>query len=62
MYTFARAIEDRDHYTIEHIERVASLATAIGVKLGLPEKDIEDLEHAAMLHDLGKVGIDNRIR
>ncbi len=61
VYAFARAIKVRDHYTIEHIERMTSLSTAIGVKLRLSKKDIEDLEHAAMLHDIGKVGIDNKV-
>lgn len=61
VYAFARAVEVRDHYTVEHVERIASLSIAMGMKLGLPKKDVEDLEHAAVLHDLGKVGIDNKI-
>ncbi|MCD5397778.1 HD domain-containing protein, partial [candidate division NPL-UPA2 bacterium] len=61
VYAFARAIKARDHYAMEHAERMIFLSTAIGKKLRLSKKDIEDLEHAAMLHDIGKVGIDNKI-
>ncbi len=61
VYAFARAIEARDHYPVEHGERIAALATAIGGKLGLSKKDIEVLEQAAVLRDLGKVGIDDKI-
>ncbi len=61
VYAFARAIELRDHYTIEHGEKIAALSIAMGVKLGLSKKDIELLEHAAVLHDLGKVGIGNKV-
>ena len=61
VYAFARAIKVRDHYAIEHLERMTALSTAIGAKLRLSKKDREDLEHAVILHDIGKVGIDNQI-
>lgn len=61
VYAFAKAIEARDHYTGEHAEKMVAIVRAIGKELGLPEEDIQDLEHAAVLHDLGKIGIDDRI-
>ena len=40
-----------------HAERVAALSAAVGTQLGLPEKDMRDLEYAALLHDIGQVSL-----
>lgn len=61
IYAFAKTIEARDYYTGEHAESMVSIVTRIGEKLDLSCKDIENLEHAAILHDLGKVGIPDYI-
>lgn len=40
-----------------HAARVAELAVAVAVRLGMPERDVVDLEYAAMLHDLGQLAL-----
>jgi putative nucleotidyltransferase with HDIG domain len=50
-------IEMRDPYTAGHQRRVASLAKAIATELQLPEEQIEGLNLAAVVHDVGKVQI-----
>jgi HD-GYP domain-containing protein (c-di-GMP phosphodiesterase class II) len=57
----AAAIDAKDPYTRGHSERVARYSMAIGKNLGLPEKDMRDLRISALLHDVGKIGIDDRI-
>jgi diguanylate cyclase (GGDEF)-like protein len=61
IYGFARAIEAKDLYTGKHVEETALIAERIAQEFKLPEQEIEDIKHAAVLHDLGKVGIDQRI-
>ena len=55
------ALEANDRYTKGHSERVRILATELGRHMGLDYKEIEVLEHAAILHDIGKIGIDSSI-
>jgi putative nucleotidyltransferase with HDIG domain len=57
----ATAIDEKDPYTRGHSERVNRIALIIGKHLGLDEKELEDLHIAALLHDIGKIGIDDRI-
>jgi len=57
MLILVRALEERDEYTHGHSERVATLATAIGSKLGLDSRSLEKLKRGALLHDIGKIGI-----
>jgi len=47
--------------TEEHSARLACISTKIGKCLGLPEEDLNKLKLLAMLHDVGKIGIDDRI-
>ena len=61
IYAFAKAVEARDHYTGRHSESMVSIVTEIGRKMRLPAHEIENLQHAAMLHDLGKIGISDKI-
>ena len=51
------AIEAKDEYTKGHSERVAGLAVRFAEFLGLRDKDVERIQFAAMLHDLGKMGV-----
>jgi putative nucleotidyltransferase with HDIG domain len=56
-----RAMEARDKYTEGHSQRVASLASSIAKELGYNEWKIEQLNIASLLHDVGKIGIDDSI-
>jgi len=51
----ARIIEMRDPYTSGHQERVAKLAVAIAGEMGMSEEQLEGIEIAAKIHDIGKV-------
>jgi putative two-component system response regulator len=57
----ANAIEARDSYLHGHCERLASLAVRIAEELGLPADQIETLRLGAILHDVGKIGIPDRV-
>lgn len=50
-----KAIEARDPYTSGHSLRVSQLSRAIAMELGLPSAEIEQIETAALLHDVGKI-------
>ena len=50
-------LANRDHYTFEHTLRVAEIAKRIAVKMGLPEDEVEVIERASLIHDIGKVAI-----
>ncbi len=51
----------RDHYTRRHSDRVVVYALDLGQALGLPEESLETLRLAAMLHDVGKIGVGARL-
>ena len=53
----AEAIEAKDAYTKGHCGRVAAYALALAAEAGYPEEDMEALEFASFLHDIGKIGI-----
>jgi HD-GYP domain-containing protein (c-di-GMP phosphodiesterase class II) len=57
VHTLAETIEKRDPYTGGHTKRVMNYSVSIGKVLGLSELEIERLELAAILHDIGKIGI-----
>jgi putative nucleotidyltransferase with HDIG domain len=53
--------ERRDPYTAGHQRRVAELACAIAGELGLPKDQVEGIQVAALLHDIGKVTVPSEI-
>lgn len=57
----AAAIDAKDPYTRGHSERVARYSIAIGKNLSLPADQMRNLRISALLHDVGKIGIDDRI-
>ncbi|MDA8165309.1 MAG: HD-GYP domain-containing protein [Desulfobacteraceae bacterium] len=57
----AAAIDAKDEYTHGHSFRVARFAVAIGNNMGIRGRDLADLQIAAFMHDLGKIGIPEAI-
>ncbi len=59
--SLVNALEANDRYTKGHSERVRYLSVELGKYIGLDYREIEVLEHAAILHDIGKIGIDSMV-
>jgi putative nucleotidyltransferase with HDIG domain len=57
----SRSMEAKDLYTGGHTERVAELAVALARRLGFTQTDLNAIEIGALLHDIGKIGIPERI-
>ncbi len=57
----SQAIDAKDGFTRGHADRVSRIAGAIAREIGLPERQIEQIELAGMLHDIGKIGVEDRI-
>ncbi len=60
-HAFARVIDAKSPYTYRHSEGVAAYAGAVGQVLGFDAEALRDLRRAALLHDVGKLGVSNRI-
>lgn len=58
---FARVIDAKSPYTFRHSEGVATYADAVGRVMGFGPDALRDLRRAALLHDVGKLGVSNRI-
>ncbi len=61
LLAFVKALEARDFYTGRHAERVTIIAKMIAQKMGCSSEDLEILEVAGRLHDIGKIGIKDSI-
>jgi putative nucleotidyltransferase with HDIG domain len=59
--SLSNAIEAKDKYTQGHCENVTKYSLETAKILGLPEEDLLTLEYAALLHDVGKIGIPSSI-
>jgi HD-GYP domain-containing protein (c-di-GMP phosphodiesterase class II) len=57
----AAAVDARDHYTCGHSQRVTKYALLGGSELSLPAEELEVIEYAGILHDIGKIGISDAI-
>jgi putative nucleotidyltransferase with HDIG domain len=57
----ARSMEAKDYYTGGHTQRVSDVAVALGARLGYSGADLDAIEIGALLHDIGKIGIPERI-
>lgn len=62
MEALVSALEAKDKYTGGHSRRVTDIALAIGKGLGLSAQEMEDLRWASLLHDVGKIAIDQVIQ
>jgi putative nucleotidyltransferase with HDIG domain len=57
LYAFVNALEARDLYTRQHSSRVTGISLILGKKLGCSSEQLEILNFAGHLHDIGKIGI-----
>ena len=57
----ADAIEAKDPYTRGHCESVSNLAVQVAKRLGMDSNALEEMQYAALLHDVGKIGIPDGI-
>ena len=57
----SQAIDAKDGFTRGHADRVSRIAGAVAREMGLGEAEIERIELAGLLHDIGKIGVEDRI-
>ncbi|HKW56178.1 MAG TPA: HD domain-containing phosphohydrolase [Candidatus Acidoferrum sp.] len=57
----AAAIDEKDPYTRGHSGRVAKYSALIGRELGLSAEELDKLRISALLHDVGKIGVEDRV-
>jgi HD-GYP domain-containing protein (c-di-GMP phosphodiesterase class II) len=57
----ANAIDEKDPYTRGHSERVAYFSKIIAVHLGMPPEEVERVHLSGIIHDVGKIGIEDKI-
>ncbi|MBT8371758.1 MAG: response regulator [Deltaproteobacteria bacterium] len=57
LYAFVNAVEARDLYTRQHSSRVTGLSLILGKQLGCTSEELDILNFAGHLHDIGKIGI-----
>ncbi len=55
------ALDAKDHYTFGHSMRVAYYSLVLGRQLGLSEEELYDLELSGLFHDIGKIGIPDKV-
>jgi putative nucleotidyltransferase with HDIG domain len=61
VYALAHTVGAKNAYTEQHSEEMVKLSTELSRKLNLSDQEIEDIKHGAMLHDIGKLGISEKI-
>jgi putative two-component system response regulator len=61
IFRLSQAAEYKDEDTGNHIRRIGYYTAAIARQLGLPAEDVESILYAAPMHDIGKIGIPDRI-
>ena len=59
--TLRYTVEAKDTYTRGHSDRVSEYSVLLGEKVGLPEEDLKTLRIGGLFHDIGKIGIPDRI-
>jgi HD-GYP domain-containing protein (c-di-GMP phosphodiesterase class II) len=59
--TLARVIDAKDSYTYDHADRARHYAKMIAEKMHLPQAIVRHVEYAALMHDIGKIGIEEHI-
>ena len=61
LFALTSALDARDHETEGHSKRVGEIARRLGKELGLNAKQLKALERGGLLHDIGKIGIGDRV-
>lgn len=61
LFSLAQSVEERDPAIAQHCQRLALMAAAMGIALGLPAEEVFTLQRGAYLHDIGKVAIPDKI-
>lgn len=59
--SLANALDARDQYTAGHSKRVSELSSATAAAMGLPPAHVEQVRIGALLHDIGKIGINDSV-
>ncbi|MFW6102657.1 MAG: diguanylate cyclase, partial [Chloroflexota bacterium] len=61
VYALAAAVDAKDHYTYGHSRKVNTYAVVLAEAVGLPSDEVSRISTSALLHDIGKIGIPDRI-
>jgi diguanylate cyclase (GGDEF)-like protein len=61
IYALTTAVDAKDHYTYSHSQRVRDYVVTLAEALGLPPDSVNRLSAAALLHDIGKIGVRDSI-
>ncbi len=61
IYRLSRATEYKDEDTASHIERISHYVQALAEEMGLDEDQVESFRYASPMHDIGKIGIPDRV-
>lgn len=61
IYALTAAIDAKDRYTFTHVQKVAEYAVALAKALGYSPENVEIIRQAALLHDIGKISISEKI-
>lgn len=61
LFALARSIEERDHYTEAHCQRLSDYSVRLGQRLALPPEQLTALRRAGVVHDIGKVAVPDAV-
>ena len=61
LQALSSALNAKDYYTLGHASRVAGYMALLGAELDWPEERLEEMQNVAFLHDIGKIGISDRV-
>jgi diguanylate cyclase (GGDEF)-like protein/putative nucleotidyltransferase with HDIG domain len=61
VYALVSAVEDRDPYAYGHSRKVSAYAEALAEAIGLSPEEVSKVSTAALLHDIGKIGIPDKV-